>query len=565
MQPLFATLHPSPQITRPDDPFAADGSDRLDGFDLPPDCYHEEPFVANLLARHASGRNRTAQQIRDYRARTADSVNGRDPAAQHFDAGVDFLAVGPEYPAYKRRLRTLHVLGDKFPRVSSPSDPRTALLCDRLGQPRLAFHPATDGGTALRESMASAFDTALSSRYGLSLGIGLPVPHPVARGGAGTLSLAPGRFPEPLPGAFSTYRQRGAEAEPGVRQAIRQRLQTVSAQALQSTALSRLFTNRWQGEWERQLFDAQGRCWHLDAGASFPEDDVLGPALDGMSNDGRLAPLFRVPDDAGAAWDAPFDPDLAEKVLSIDTHALRWPLELELDRVLKAGVPSAPGNAHLAAKLLSRTAVRRSFDAIDAVQSLLMRNPVMSLRELLSQYPARIRDWIDDEPSAALPLPRQPPRKPPRTPITPPAVRPQSTAAAPTAEFLITNAELSERLQKASPFSPFKRRDRALAPLLRDAIALRQMKDGPKRLRAAGKLRDGAVAAIQRISSKLERGGPVAQSDIDAANGRLATLFRLIHDTESRHGLPALAERIETPTQRGRSWLPWRRGTKRQA
>ncbi|WP_431045947.1 hypothetical protein [Roseateles sp. L2-2] len=344
---------------------------------------------------------------------------------------------------------------------------------------------------------------------------------------------------------------------------------------MQARALARLFTNRWETP-----------CpGGVDATSAFPENDALQPLLLRI-DDMRTPPdLFLAAARGGGGWERPLDPTLVDRILRIAPHALMASLDRALDwhRWPRAGHGDRQAG-------LSRGAVYRSVDTIRTFQNVLQAHPRATLRELFERFSNHVTIWLShlrpDGLDAVQTVPRGHRQSemrttvlPPTSPATlacPPAVsgRSRPVAASPRQPdppcradppATIADNELSAWLRHYAPFNPFKRRDRTVAPLLRDAIALRLRASGPLRRRAAEKLLRATVEAAEKISRGLERLGKDDARRVEADNGRLKTLWRLIEDTRNRYDLPLPELPPASATVTRRSWLPWRRRAQRQA
>lgn len=538
--------------------------------DLPGHEFNEEPFTERLLARRERMRARASTQLRSYWAGRRTSLDGPGQRERAFDSAARIMGSGPDLPDYELRLR---LLADELPvRRSSVStaqaNPDARLLCDTQGRPILAFAPVGQAASAWgRGSMAAVLDEALQADQGLSLGINRPVLHQLPNHGMGLLTPA-----------------RGA----------------ASVKALQTLALSRVFTNDWQARWQEAPGQAGGKSWYLAGCAPFPERAARAEALADMQEFRGIAPLFEVPPDAGSAWDCPLDPALAAKVQALDLDSLQWMMEIERKNQCKAPDATPP----------SAETILGSIASIRVVRTLIEEEPTLTLRQLLARFPHRLD--VPDEHRAVghrdaaqqtgpAPVGRPAPQRAtgehlaherllqdlrdcvdglqkedpvaPALPSNAPALEPDAMGS----DLRIDDTELSELLRQAAPSTRFKwlgplsrflpspGGDHVLAPLLRQAFALRSRRGGAKTRLAALKLRDAAEGALRRTVAKTERSTPDRQDLLQAVNHRVATLSRLIVDTESRHGIPALSpDEIESPPS-GRSWRPWRRGAQRKA
>ncbi|OWQ48052.1 hypothetical protein CDL60_05545 [Roseateles noduli] len=338
---------------------------------------------------------------------------------------------------------------------------------------------------------------------------------------------------------------------------------------MQARALSRLFTNRWGTP-----------CpGGVDATPAFPEDDALQPLLLRI-DDMRTPPdLFLAAARGGGGWEQPLDPTLVDGILRIAPHVLvasldtalgwhRWPRADQGDR--QAG--------------LSRDAIYRSVDTISTFQNVLRAHPRATMQDLFERFSNHVTIWLSprrpDGPDAVQTVPRAHCQSEMRTTVLPPtppatvvgataASRPSRPVAAPPRRAdppaYVADNELSAWLRHYAPFNPFKRRDRTVAPLLRDAIGLRLRASGPLRRRAAEKLLRTTVEAADTISRGLERPGKDDARRVEADNERLKTLWRLIEDTRNRYDLPLPELPPASATVTRRSWLPGRRRAQRQA
>jgi len=488
-----------------------------------PDQFNDDPFAERLLARRERMRARASTQLRRYWAGRRTSLDGPAQHERAFDSAARIVGGGPELPGYEHRLG---LLADKLPvrrpSVSNPqANPDARLLCDTQGRPVLAFSPVRQAASArARGWMAAALDEALQADQELSLGIDRPVLHELPDLGMGLLTPA-----------------RGA----------------ASVTALQRLALSRVFTNDWQARWQKAPDQAGGESWYLGGCAPFPERAARAEALTDMQHLRGVAPLFEVPQHAGSAWDAPLDPALAAKVQALDLDSLQWTMALERKNQCQDPVATPP----------SADAIRSSIASIQVVRTLIEEEPTLTLRQLLARFPHRLdvpkEHWADSHRDAA-----QQTEPAPESQRVDKAVQtsaPQPPRADP--PQFISDADLSSWLRHYAPFNPFKRKDRTIAPLLRDAIGLRLKKDSDKRKPAAEKLRRSALNAVGTLSRRLEGlDNPDARR---IAQARLDTVWHLITDTENRYGLAPVDLLSEPAKPAGRSWFPWRRRTQAQS
>ena len=323
-------------------------------------------FIDRLHKRRETAGRQERERVLVYDALTRADV-GRGISPSRFDAAVDLLSLGPACRHYERRLKGLAdgLARQGFvERAAAPGDvPGQAsregrlLLLDRGGQPRAAFLPDVHPQAARRESLAAELDELLQARHGLSLGFVRPVPHQLPGHGSGSLIMRPHPPAEvPPPGE-------------------------APARALQISALAGLFTNNWWAGWSGQRLDGQGRRWHLDADAAFPDPDLLRAILRPMQQAIFTPPLFRKPVDAGDVWHQPFDAGLLDRIAEIDTDGLEAALLSRLD--------GASGDATL------RPAIRQAIRAMKTVQERLAQAPATTLSQLLLFYPGWL-DWVDD-------------------------------------------------------------------------------------------------------------------------------------------------------------------------
>lgn len=490
------------------------------------------------------------EAARVYRRDQAAIAEGPQRCARRFDVAAHFLQRGPELPHPALRHRAL---ADALVRSGSvvpmPGRPDIRLLCDLEGQPLLAFLPSPGPGSAIRASLVATLEERLRVDHGLSLGIGRPVSHALPGMGDGHLIAMPAPLSLRQQQAISAQRNGEIGAAAMFDLALREAVRDMPPRELQTLALRRLFTNDWQAGWDRLVVDVHGRCCPLDFETTFPDHASLLLSLSAMQRLNGLAPVFRIPEDAGPAWDAPLDPTLVDKLRRIDPHALQSDWTRQLTRELTRRSGSSPdSHAPLASARVAQEATRRSVDGLRVVQTLIAEDPVLSLRRLLERFPHRLT-WLDERPAA-----RQ------RDPLV--ASEPQARRADP--PQFISDADLSSWLRHYAPFNPFKRRDRTIAPLLRDAIGLRLKTDGPQRQRAAEKLRRAAIHAANTLSRGLEGLRSADARRIEADNKRLETLWHLITDTENRYQLAPPDLLSEPVKPAGRSWLPWRRRTQAQ-
>lgn len=143
-------------------------------------------------------------------------------------------------------------------------------------------------------------------------------------------------------------------------------------------ALGCLFTNNWDMAWGSRD-RSKARC--------FPEGPALEARLEAMST-GAMPPLFVLPRPKARYWDSSLPKEDVKHLLSLDTDALAWPLQMISDTLEREGGMQGPdGNR------ISQHALLRALDAIRIVQSMLRDKPDLSLRELLARYPAHVADW----------------------------------------------------------------------------------------------------------------------------------------------------------------------------
>lgn len=131
-------------------------------------------------------------------------------------------------------------------------------------------------------------------------------------------------------------------------------------------------------------------------------------------------------------------------------------------------------------------------------------------------------------------------------------------ASTPVSRARIDGWELSDMLRQASPFSPFKPRDKVLAPLLRDAVALRTMKEGRRRDLAAARLRASLTEALFRTDGPRVVDGPRRAERQPRLVGerRREVLLLLISDTDDRYKPSIAAFQPPQTTRRPWSWFP---------
>ncbi|HEY1397191.1 hypothetical protein [Roseateles sp.] len=452
-------------------------------------------------------------------------VDGPGQKQQAFKLAAQFLAGDSGLPRHEMRLTTLADAlrrhGSSLTRVSGSSS--LHLLCDPSGEPHLSFVPV-DGpalaAAAGRASMAAALNDTLRADQSLSVGIDRAVLHDLQDLGTGLLT-----------------RTSGAR----------------SAQALQALALGRLFTNDWQAGWQQAPGSDDHPSWHLGACAPFPEQAALRKSLEDMHDFRGLAPLFDIPAEAGPAWDDAMDSALAGKVRGLDVDGLQWTMTLAREAQPKNPVATLPS----AETILSAIA------SIRAVRTLIDEEPTLTLRQLLERFPHRL-DVLDEYQAVRhRDAAQQTEPEPARVERSPQISVPRPRRADP--PQFISDADLASWRRRYATFNPFKRMDRTIASLLRDAIGLRSKKEGPQRERAAETLRCAAIHAANTLSKGLEGLRRADPRRIEADNKRLKTLWHLITDTENRYQLAPPDLPSEPVKPAGRSWLPWRRRTQGQA
>ncbi|MFX1682811.1 hypothetical protein PV762_26655 [Mitsuaria sp. CC2] len=131
-------------------------------------------------------------------------------------------------------------------------------------------------------------------------------------------------------------------------------------------------------------------------------------------------------------------------------------------------------------------------------------------------------------------------------------------ASTPVSRARIDGWELSDMLRQASPFSPFKPQDKVLAPLLRDAVALRTMEEGRLRDLAAARLRASLTQALFQTEGPRVVDGP-RRAERQPRLGderRREVLLLLISDTDDRYKPSIAAFQPPQTTRRPWSWFP---------
>ena len=490
----------------------------------------EEPFMERLLERGQREQARQQAAARTYRRPQAFPIDAPGRAQAAFKRAAQFLALDAGLPHHPLRLRTLADALQRHgaPPIKGPGSASPLLLCDASGEPHLSFLPVRDAASAAgRASMAATLDDSLRADQSLSVGIDRAVLHDLHGLGTGLLTRATG---------------------------------ATSAKELQALALGRLFTNDWAAGWQQARGGDGQPSWHLGACAPFPDHKALRGSLEAMQDFRGPAPLFDTPVDAGPPWDDAMDPALADQVRGLDLDSLAWTMALERRALRKNPAAIPPGAED----------IRSAIASIRVVRALIEESPTLTLRQLLERFPHRL-DGGDIGSSAIQthkPVMSVAPSPVPRfSPVLQPSPVLAFPRGTPPAPRLIDDTELSAILRAAAPFSPFRRRDRELAPRLRDAIALRLMKPGPEKERAAGTLLKDSYRALQRIQADGDRRASGHWERSHATDARATILLRLIADTEHRieqltsHGATGTAE----TSVAGRSWFPWRRGAQRQA
>lgn len=492
--------------------------------------FFDDPFMERLIERRQSEHARAQTAARMYRRSQAFQTAGPGQEQRAFKRAAQFLALDTELPHHELRLRTL---ADALQRhgaspIMGPGRASPLLLCDASGEPHLSFLPLHDAASAAgRASMAASLNDTLRADQSLSVGIDRAVLHDMHGLGKGLLT-----------------RTTGAR----------------SAKELQAAALGRLFTNDCEAGWQQAPGGDGLPSWHLGACAPFPDHKALRGSLEAMQDLRGPAPLFDIPADAGPAWDDALDPTLACQVRGLDLDSLAWTMALERQAQRKNPAATPPG----------AEAIRSAIASIRVVRALIDEAPTLTLRQLLERVPHRL-DGGDIGSSAARtrkPVVSVAPSPVPKfSRFLQPSPVLAFPAGTPTPPSLIDDTELSALLRAAAPFSPFRRRDRELAPRLREAIALRLMKPGPKKERATSTLLKDSYRALQRIQAEGDRRASGHWERSQATDARATILLRLIADTE--HRFEQLRSDSATYTAEasmpGRSWFPWRRGAQRQA